>query len=301
MTSTTFGAVLVPLDGSSVAEQALSVGAATARRAGASLHLVSVGPSPIATEQYLEWIAGAARAVDGYPVSTALLHGSPAAAISEYIRTQSIDLVVMTTRGHGGVKRWCLGSVAQELLREATCSVLLLHAQELPQPTEFKRILVALDGELDDPVLQPALALGSLHAGCRYFITQVVEPAIPVVTRLATHPTHLGSDFSERREIEVRNYLTGVSDKLREQGLRVTPQLLVGRSIADQVLKLAQALGVDCIAVGTHGLRGAERMLLGSVADKIVRGAEIPVLVTPTQASKRRTASPAVQSAEAAG
>jgi nucleotide-binding universal stress UspA family protein len=191
----------------------------------------------------------------------------------------------MTTHGRSGMKRWWSGSIAEELLCWGSCPALVLHAQELPQPTEFKRILVALDGEIDEPVLRSATALGSLAHNSRYFLTQVVEPPIPILTRLAVRPAHLEPHLSERHEIETRNRLARLSDKLREQGLRVTPQVLVGRGIADQILELAQALGVDCIATGTHGLRGAERTLLGSVADKILRGAQIPILVTRIRAS----------------
>jgi nucleotide-binding universal stress UspA family protein len=61
----------------------------------------------------------------------------------------------------------------------------------------------------------------------------------------------------------------------------VDSQVLVGRGVATQVLALAEACGADCIVVGTHGARGIERLLLGSVADKIVRGARVPVLVAP--------------------
>jgi nucleotide-binding universal stress UspA family protein len=292
MTSTGFRAIVVPLDGSPIAEEALPVGAAMARKAGACLHLVAAEPSPPAAEQYLDWLAAAARAVDGFPVCTALLGGPTVAALSQYIRAHSVDLVVMTTHGRSGIKRWCSGSSSEELLRWASCPVLVLHTQELPQPTEFKRILVALDGERDDPVLRSATALGSLIQGSRYFLTQVVEPPIPIVTRLAARPAHLEPHLGERREIEVRSRLASLSDQLREQGFRVTPQVLVGRGIADQILHLAQALGVDCIAAGTHGWRGAERLLLGSVADKILRGAQIPILITPTHVTAPTTTEP---------
>jgi nucleotide-binding universal stress UspA family protein len=116
--------------------------------------------------------------------------------------------------------------------------------------------------------------------------------AIPILTPLAARPAHLGPHENERREIEARNYLAAITDRLQGEGLRVTPQVLVGRGIADQVLELAYALGADCIVVGTHGLRGAERVLIGSVADRIVHGADVPVLVSPTRAPVSRTTPP---------
>jgi nucleotide-binding universal stress UspA family protein len=297
-----FRNILVPLDGSEYAEQAVSVAGSIARRSGGALRLASVeeplpalelasGSPDVAREveleecdqltHYLDSIACAARDVQGGTVGTAVLHGPVATALSDYVETNAMDLVVMTTRGLRGLSRWLIGSVAHQLLRRTHVPVLLLHPHELPQPAEFRRILIALDGEIEDAVLGPAIALGSLYPAVRYTLTRVVEPARPALTPFDPYPEPFEPEGIERSVIESRNYLEKVCVQLRAQGLEATYKVLVGWGIASQVLQLAEALGADCIAVGTHSRRGAERLILGSEADTIVRGAAVPVLIGP--------------------
>jgi nucleotide-binding universal stress UspA family protein len=294
--------VLVPLDGSQLAEQALSVGVARARRTGATLHLVSVHePLPLAamppdypmpmqeleTEvheerlQYLESVAGSARASLPTQVVTSLVTGHPAGSLCEYVETHPVDLVVMTTHGRGGLSRLWLGSVADRMLRRVAIPVLLLHPDEALQSTEFRRVLVALDGQIEQPVLEAVELLGSEANGLHCTLTRVVEPTVPVLSSLAARPARLPPDWNAKQEVGARNYLATLADQLGARGWNVSWQLLTGRGVAGQVLELADAIQADAIVVGTRGARGVERLLLGSVADKIVRGARVPVLVAP--------------------
>ena len=296
-----FRNILIPLDGSEIAEQAVPVAGALARRSAGTLRLASVEqplpalalpaapytaeeiewavPSPAG--EYLDSVARHIRRVQGGTVETAVLEGSVAPALEGYAAEQTVDLIVMTTRGRGGVSRWLTGSAADQLLRRTTVPVLLLHPSELPQRTEFHRILIALDGEIEDEVLNPAIALGSLYPGTQFTLTRVVEPAIPILTPLARYPSRPGGGYTERLVTEARDYLAGVSERLAAIDMVATCKVLVGRGVADQILELAGALGVDCIVVGTHRARGAERMLIGSVADRIIHRAEMPVLIGP--------------------
>jgi nucleotide-binding universal stress UspA family protein len=299
-----FQNILVPLDGSEYAEQAITVAGAIARRSGGAMRLVSVeeplpalvlasGSPEVAREveleecdqltHYLDSIAGAVRDVQEGTVGTAVLHGPVATVLSEYAHTTAADLVVMTTRGCRRLNRWLIGSVADQLLRRIQVPVLLLHPRELPQPTEFRHILIALDGEIEDPVLAPAVALGSLHPAAHYTLARVVEPAIPALTALAPYPIPIGPEPIERLVVEARNYLEKVRGQLRARGLEATSKVVVGCGVATQVLELAEALGADCIVVGTHGRRGMEGLVLGSEADRIVRGATVPVLTGPVR------------------
>jgi nucleotide-binding universal stress UspA family protein len=172
------------------------------------------------------------------------------------------------------------------MLRRLVAPVLLLPPREPPPPCEFGHILVALDGEFEGPLIDTAIALNGSDPGRRWVLTRVVEPTVPLLSGLAARPGRIPPDWTKRREIEARNYLARVADGLRARGLDVSPQVLVGRGVARQLLELAGALGADCIVVGTHGAGGMERVLLGSVADKVVRGAEIPVLIVPAAAER---------------
>jgi nucleotide-binding universal stress UspA family protein len=301
MPETSFRAVLVPLDGSTEGEQAIPVGEAVARRAGATLDFAMVlqPPSALALSSelpraaaeverearthatnYLESRAEAARGAYGLAVTAALLDGMPAGALAGYVRAHGIDLVVMTTHGRGGLSRWWLGSVADQFLRRTPAPVLLLHPRESPQPTAFRRILVALDGETDEAVLEPALALGCLGRGTSYFLIRVVPPATPPVGALPAYSTRLG-DWAKRQDIEARNRLARLAAGLRGRGIEVSTEVVPADRVAETLLDTARARSADLVVVGTHGAGPAERLILGSVADKVIRGAEQPVLVVP--------------------
>ena len=299
---TGFRSVLVPLDGSTTAEQALSVGASLAHRSGAPLHLVSVRePVPVAAaveagadgvelgresraelSRYLAGTLDTARASQGIPVCGEVLEGTAADAVTGYVERHDIGLVVMTTHARIGFKRLVLGSVADQLLRRLSRPVLLLHPSDLPQPTRFRRILIALDGQLEDPVLEPAIALGTLEEGAEFVLFRATEPPMPLLSPLGASSPSLGRARLDRGSEEIaREYLERVAERLRARGLRVTWRVARARDVRAKIIELAREIGADCIAVGTHGLGGIERLLIGSVADDVVRRTALPVLVGP--------------------
>lgn len=295
--------ILVPLDSSVLAEHALPTGAMLAAKAGAALHLVSV-QEPLVTPygmefpalflelrdeqrehlaQYLARASEAALRADAPTVRTALLDGIVARELGRYIQTEGIDLVVMTTHGRGGINRLWLGSVADRLLRTVRTPMLLLRPTDGGVPLSCRRILVALDGEIEEEVLDAALGLAALLPPATLVLTRIVEPPVPVVTRLAVRPARFGADWTERHEIEARNYLARLAERLRAPGRIIETQVLVGRPVAEEIVSLAHAIDADLIVMGTHGARGFERLLLGSVADKTTRISDVPLLIAPVR------------------
>ena len=297
--------ILVPLDGSSVAEQVLPVAGVIAHRSGTRLHLATVlqqvpaflatGEEPMVdpgleqdlreqSTEYLESIAEALGTTHGVEVSFAVLHGSPAQVLADHARAKRVGLIVMTTHGHSGINRLWLGSVADRLVRRVKAPVLLLRPKDAPLQTEFRHIVVALDGLNEgERVLEPAIELGSLCPDARFTLVQVVEPPVALITRMAMHPAKMRPHWRELQENCARSYLERVATRMRARGLHVTTQMISAHGPGEQILGLAQAIGADLLVVGTHGARGVERMLLGSVADKVIRGASQAVLVVPTR------------------
>ena len=297
-----FRSILVPLDGHTFAEQALPVGRSLARRSGATLHLVTVQPpfnplvfaSDVAAtaEQIQEDTARAMRAyVDGaaatarcdeLTVESALLHGPPVDRLAAYVRDRQIDLVVMTTHGRSGLSRLWLGSVADRLLRRLEIPVLLLRPREGPQPTEYGRILAAVGERAELEVVEPALTLGAAAGTTSYLLAHVVEPqAVIAAPPEPVYLPQLGPEWIEARRAVALGYLAPLAQRLSEHGLTADTRIVVGGPVAAELLELARTEGADAIAMGTHGRRGFDRFVLGSVADKVVRGSAIPVLVTP--------------------
>jgi len=301
MTTSRFRKLLVPLDGSPLAEKAMPAAAALARRAGAVLHLASVQlPAPgyphttaeIAhtlereakerVEGYLAAQAESLATCHGLEATCTVLGGSPAEALADYARTNVIDLIVMTTHGRSGLGRFWLGSVADRLLRCAATPTLLLRSREQPQHTDFRRVLVALDGSPEgEAVLEPVLALAALYHEASCSLVQVIEPPFAISPDLTVYPDRVDATLIKQQQALARSSLERLAERPRALGIAATAHLPVSPAVGAQILELARELDSDLIAVGTHGRHGAERLLLGSVADKVVRGAKTPVLVVP--------------------
>jgi nucleotide-binding universal stress UspA family protein len=296
--------LLVPLDGSSSAEQALLVAAAIARRTGTKLHLAMVSPQlPVllatgeepapgpAFEQelreqslhYLESTAEALGTTHGVEVTFSLLDGAPVHALAEHARVRRVGLIIMTTHGHGGLNRLWLGSVADRLLRRVHMPILLVRPVDGVPHTEFRHTLVALDGLAEgERILEPAIELGSLGDDSRFTLVQVLEPPVSLITRMALSGATMRPHWRDLQESCARSYLERVAVRMRKRGLCVATQVLSGPRVGEGILDLGQTIGADLLVVGTHSARGVERMLLGSVADKVIRGASQAVLVVPT-------------------
>jgi nucleotide-binding universal stress UspA family protein len=316
--------VLVPLDGSALAEQALEIAASLAHRTHATLHLVTVQvPTPAGVDEtedgprrtstarevrhdlrhYLDVKAEQLATTHGVSFTCAVLHGSPAEALADYVRAKDIALVVMTAHGRSGVSRCWIGSVADRLVRRVTAPVLLLRPGGRPLPQRFYRLLVALDGSAGSrDVLAQAVALGSLAKDTEYALVEVVEPPMPALHEPTPHP---GPDpvraLVRQREAAAQD-LERRAARLRKLGALVTAQVVVAQRVGERLIELADSLGSDLIVAGTRRPRAEERPLLGSVADKVVRGATQPILLVPLRKrSPLRTRPAARLAASAAG
>jgi nucleotide-binding universal stress UspA family protein len=297
--------IMVPLDGSQFGEQALLLAAALARQAGAALEVVHkhVPPYPLPPDSvlarepglgsqgrrqesaYLEEVVQRLRGEGLAEVSSALLDGPVVEALAEHAAKSGADLVVMTTHGRGPLLRFWLGSVADALIRKLPLPVILVHPHDESEEGEPaaaeplpRRLLVPLDGSPHaERILGPAAELARL-SGAELTLCRVVPP-IPVLGHDLIGYAAGGTDvpLTETLRRDAAAYLDGLAGRLRAQGLRVHTRTLVDPYPASAVL--GEAEGCDGIALETHGRGGLSRWLLGSVADKVVRGAHVPVLV----------------------
>jgi nucleotide-binding universal stress UspA family protein len=294
-----FHSILVALDGSAFGEQALPLALELARRAGANLQLVHVhdpGADRLLTyyaldprvkeeeRAYLEAVVRRLTAQADVPVDPILLSGPVAETLQEYARATGADLVVMTTHGRGPLSRFWLGSVADRLVRSLPLPLLLVRPQEplapLEAPASLRRILILLDGsDLAEQILDPALALGNLMQA-EYTLLRVIKP-VPVYGLDLTGYAPGALDQSILKQIQegAQTYLDGVAERLRARSLKVCTRVTVYPQAAAAILDEARAGDSQLIALTTHGRGGLRRLLLGSVADKVVRQATIPVLV----------------------
>ena len=299
-----FRNILVPLDGSPFGEHALPIAYAIARRAAANIHLVRVheplgamvpvvsgGDGAPEMEQWNRRLEeGESAYLRGLTehgardvrVSARLLHGVVLDALEVDAHRAAAELVVMTTHGRGGIARAWLGSVADGVVRRLNVPVLLVRpAMDAPRPCGepcFRRIVVPLDGSpLAERVLEPAVDFARLM-DARLTLLQVLPPPYFFDTTEAAHAASRAGGYARMRE-DAGAYLARVTGELAGRGVQATAQVLVDPRPAHAIARYAQESHGEMIALATHGRGGATRLLLGSVADKVVRTAPVPVLV----------------------
>jgi nucleotide-binding universal stress UspA family protein len=290
--------VLVPLDGSPLAEQALPIAARIAERAKAKLRLVLVHqptPPPIdrasaklatsvelavrkSERDYLRGLQARLRESTGRPVGGATLTGRVSTALLDQVRELGVDLVVMATHGRGGLQRAWLGSVADDLVRSLEVPVLLLRPGTAT-PTSPGAILVPLDGSpLAEQAIAPAVTMARL-LGTGVAFAQVVQPVMIATDPMLPLPSAFDTEATARFRAQAQDYLHDLVEQSAEAGVHASAAADVGWNVVDTLLESARGQGVGMIAIATHGRGGVRRLALGSVADKLVRSADVPVLV----------------------
>jgi nucleotide-binding universal stress UspA family protein len=292
-----FKTILVPLDGSSASEQALPLAVSLARRANASLRLVTVRPPMPPTSQvapppkeqdYVDMVAWRIRQTDHLAVYSCVLDGPIAETLSEHAHSVGASLIIMTTHGRGPFSRFWLGSVTDDLLRNSSIPLLVIrpkNADAPPSDRDWKprSILVPLDGSpLAEQALCHAAEIAKL-TDSSLTLFRVIEP-IPVLAPdgLVPQATILDAGALDELKTQARTYLERMADKLRKDGLKVNCRIAVDDRTAQAILE--EGHEGDLIVLASHGRHGVARILLGSVADKLVRGATSPVLVARPEA-----------------
>lgn len=272
-----FQKVLVPLDGSSFAEHALPLAMSVAGPAQARLELVTaVDPRERAADAeesrtYLDAMAKRIGATTAIKRASLVLSGRAAEQISEHAVTRGADLVVMATHGRGPFRRAWLGSVADELVRSMPVPLLLVRPGDAPpdlsSPRAPRRVVITLDGSpAAEQILDPAISLGALwKADIR--LLRVVGPG--------TDP-----DETARRQDEAKAYLVRIWEQFLtpKKASYWNTRAVVMPDVVAWILKYADRRD-DLVALTTRGLSGLDRLLIGSVADKVIRGSAGPVLV----------------------
>lgn len=237
----------------------------------------------------------------GRVVHTSVLVGMPAQHILASIEAEAIDLVVLCSQGETGFRRWAFGSVAQKVLRHSQAPVLILHesAGQLsnlhPSGRQPVRVLVALDGSsLAEKTLQPALTLSAA-------LSLPEKGQLHLVHALSlSGPGHASEQRNAAFQLDIaaaQAHLHMVETTLLDnapEGITCTLQTsVVGeKDIASGIIRAAEdglpakdgqaaRHACDIIALTTHGRTGFERWVMGSIAERLLDGTRLPLLVVP--------------------
>lgn len=297
--------ILVGLDGSPSAERAIRLAGAIAQRSHAEIRLIhvldllqsgyvsSLAPDAWASDhpdldarEYLVRLAHEIRTRWNVRVTVDVLKGDAADQLVSAADGFKADLLVLTSHGHGPLKRLWLGSVADRVMREATPPVLLvpINANALAAD-RFSHVLAPLDGsQLAERALYGAATLADLF-GAKLSLLRIVEvapqvDAVPV--GVGVFPVAIVDTAT--LEQTAAAYLTDVASAYKFLAPIIATDVLVDvNPPAQLILDYASDHKVDLIAIATHGEGGIRRLVLGSTADKLIRSGEIPVLVYKAQ------------------
>jgi nucleotide-binding universal stress UspA family protein len=319
-----FQRILVPLDGSDGAERAIPVAARIARASGGSIVFIRVVPPPAevgtfgaglhgtiamkpeveasekefadATNYLVTVITGYVDELAGIATETDVATGATSSTIFSTAGYEHVDLIVMCSHGETGLKRWVLGSVAQQAVRHSPVPVLVLneHGAVPPVPDAARplRVLVPLDGsELAESALEPAAQLiaaltapvqGELH------LLRVVD--LPSAYGKMKSQAYISDNVQEEARKEAEAYVKAVADRLYETTfatgkLNITSSAAVSTDVAGTIIKLAEQTegdensSCDLIAIATHGREGLRRMVMGSVTEHLLGSTKLPLLI----------------------
>jgi nucleotide-binding universal stress UspA family protein len=284
-----YDTILVPTDGSAAAETATETALGLARRFDASLHAINV----VEVDDYPADIeSAAAEELTGRGQETLATLGDRAAdagvtattrvvetdcpthqAIIDYAVDHDADLVVMGTHGRTGLNRLVLGSVTERTLRTSPVPVLTVHEDTTFDP-DLGSVLVPTDGS------------EAANVASDYGIT------LAAATDAAMHVVHVvdltaaSGEFGSSRVLSAlealgRRAVEDVIDRSEDAGLQSVEASVLSGTPARAILDYAEERDIDLIVAGTHGRTGLNRYLLGSVTEKLVRVADVPVLTIP--------------------
>ena len=294
--------ILLATDGSKDAELATNAAIELANTTGSELHIVYVGdfvPSPHAYPedklgQIVERVTHRSRSVLGERIALIAAAGGgvsgdhvrvgrPAEEIVALAQEIEAGLIVMGSRGLGGVRRALMGSVSDSVVRHAHCPVLIVRGGDSGRAVLLsKKILLATDGS-EDAVLAARTAAGlaqkmgsELHA---VYVRHRIVPHLPGYYLGPEVEEHAQQKEQKMLDAEAQTLLDAQAEEVRGAGGNVVrAHLRVGRS-DEEIIALAEEIGAGLIAMGSRGRGGIRRTLMGSVSDSVVRHAHCPVMV----------------------
>ncbi len=304
--------LLVPLDGSALAEAVLPQALNYARLLSSGLILLRVANAPFMPwlplggalqlepevieqmwqaeiDQAGRYLAGVAERLSssGVPVRFEVAEGVPAEAILDYVEEHpQVMLTAMATHGRSGLRGWVLGSVAEKVVHASVKPLLLvrpgtpesdMQVQLHPIAAQpYRTILVPLDGSaFAEQALAQARDLANLTHARLVLVTVMLGEDDYMSEAVATEPWAI----ADRNTAEqLGSYLADTAAQLQASGLSVSTQLVHGYP-PEEILRVGDQEQADLIVMATHGRGGFQRLWLGSVALKIVQASNIPILV----------------------
>jgi nucleotide-binding universal stress UspA family protein len=282
--------ILVPLDGSGLAELALAYAEELAIAFSSELVLLYVSEAKESQyrpmhQLYLEEVA---KRVGEHlkkraKIKAIVLTGEPAEGIINYAEKNKASVIIMASHGRSGIRGWVMGSVASKVLEATMVPVLLIRvgkpSKRAPGKHLLERILLPLDGSESGEAAVPYIKELGDRLGSEVILFGVVAAGQHVHTVGGLDYILYPEPEMELFKVEAREYLERLYRRLAGGKGAVRVELRVGDDVAGEVLRFAKKAKASLIAISAHGHSGIEKWVFGSVASKIVQVSQIPVLL----------------------
>ncbi len=275
--------VLVPLDGSELAERAIPYAKAIAKSEGSEIILFTVSTNSERLDRPMKaYLDAKTKELESQRIKVPAVtaYGNVAEEVIKFAEKHKVDLIIISTHGHSGIKRWMLGSVAEKILYGTSTPVLLIKSKSpKTSKVEFKKVLTTLDGSAFAETSMPYVKELTKGTGGEVILLRICEPPTLSADRSpAIKPSW--EEYQDTLMTEIKQQALEYLEKVKAN-FKITPvkgQVVMGQA-ADGILEVAQKEKVDLIAMTTHGRTGVSRWVYGSVATRIVGESLQPILL----------------------
>jgi nucleotide-binding universal stress UspA family protein len=293
-----FDQILVPVDGSLLAENILPHTIAMAKAFNSEITIISVldplegsnAAQPIdpwdwhirqaEVKNYLDGLTSHFQ-ISGVNVRTIWLEGKAPDRVLDYSTSRGSNLIMLSSHGQGGISGWNGSSVVTKIIQQARTSVMVIRSYTSPEDSQpdrlYRRILVPIDGSRRAEYGLSAAAQLAREHGAELLIAQVIKPPeLPRRTPLSEPERSLIWQVVERNREEANHYLNALK---ASQECKAETRLLVGESVTDALHSLVEQEEIDLIVLNAHGLGGSPRWPFGNVALNFLTYSTIALLI----------------------
>ncbi len=285
-----FKRIMVPLDGSALAEQVLPAVTELARAFGSEVAVVGICGAEDRDENEACVLYTGRKGDDirgmlsgsKATVKTIVIPGSAAEQILSYARTEAVGLIFLCSHGRSGIMRWSLGSTVDKVLRKAETALIIVRAMEPPPAGHlFSRILVPLDGSESSVAVLPQVAEAACRLNSQVLLMRVIEPGVRIRTIGGLDYVPFRERDAAAARTEMMRYLDNQADELSRAAAMVSCEVRQGDA-AREILALADERGCTLIAMSSHGHSRIRRWSMGSVTSKIVQASSQSIWLVPS-------------------
>ena len=318
-----FDTILVPLDGSQMADCVLPHVLAIARSFDAEivlLHMLEKNQAGASAQLFdlLNWQINKTRAAlhlektkalfqeSGIRVRTMVMEGLVAEGITEYAQNQGMKLIILSSHGRHGLTRWGISSITHKIILSAQTSLLIVrahpygvHAGELSATPLYQRILVPLDGsQRAENVLPIITQLARFHKSQVHLVQVVQTPEMARQMPAAREDIDLANRVVARNREEAGRYLEQMKSRSYLEDIAVQTHLINSENAAVALHQLAEQEHVDMVALSAHGYSGNHQWPYGSIVNNFIIYGKAPLLIVQDLPARQEPTSSDAQSSE---